>query len=224
MKKITKALVLLLCAVLLITASVAGTVAYLTSKGSVTNTFTVGNISIKLDETTVDADGKPVTPAARTEDGNTDVKLIPGRTITKDPTVWVQEGSEPAYIRMKVTISHYTELTDIFGDSFLPQNYVTEWDNTVWVSTELIDVDTQNDTATYEFRYKEIYTAVANNNDNVDDYYALPALFQTFTLPGAAVDNNELATLNGLSIDVVAEAIQAETFANEAAAWAAFGG
>ena len=43
MKNAKKVLLLVLCAVLLVGASVAGTVAYLTATDSVENTFTVGN-------------------------------------------------------------------------------------------------------------------------------------------------------------------------------------
>ena len=223
MKKRTKALLLVLCALMLVTTSVMGTVAYLTSTADVANTFTVGDIAIKLDETTVDADGKAVEPAARTEEGNKDVKLIPGRTITKDPTVWVREGSEPAYIRMKVTISNFAALKSIFGESFLPQDYVEGWDKTTWVPTNDVAIDSTKDTATYEFRYKSVYDATPDDNDNADDFDKLPALFQTFTLPGEKVDNAALEKLKGLNITVVAEAIQAETFDDANAAWAAFG-
>ena len=46
-----KALLMACCAVLLVFASVIGTLAYLTdTTEKVTNTFTVGNVAIKLDE------------------------------------------------------------------------------------------------------------------------------------------------------------------------------
>ena len=61
MKKKTKALMLVLCAVLLVTASVLGTMAYLTSTEKVVNTFTVGKVAITLDEAKVNADGTAVT-------------------------------------------------------------------------------------------------------------------------------------------------------------------
>ena len=50
MKTKSKALLLTLCAVLLVAASVMGTMAYLTSTDKVENTFTVGNVKITLDE------------------------------------------------------------------------------------------------------------------------------------------------------------------------------
>ena len=56
----TKALLMSLCAVLLVAASVLGTMAYLTDSKDVKNTFTVGNVSIKLDEAKVNADGKAI--------------------------------------------------------------------------------------------------------------------------------------------------------------------
>ena len=99
MKKAKKILALLLCAVLLVGASVAGTVAYLTSQAEVTNTFTVGQVAITLDESKVDVYGA--------KDGDTRVtsntyKLIPGHAYTKDPVIHVTAGSEPCYVFVKI--------------------------------------------------------------------------------------------------------------------------
>lgn len=101
MKKTSKVLLLGLCAVLLVTASVFGTVAYLTDTESVKNTFTVGNIDITLDET------------------EATYKMIPGYTITKDPKVTVKTGSEPCWLFVKLEKSQnfdkYMEYT-VDGD------------------------------------------------------------------------------------------------------------
>lgn len=100
MKKLNKALLLALCAALLVTASVMGTLAYLThTTGPVTNTFTVGNVSISLDEAKVDVYGEL--------DGNTRVtentyKLIPGHEYVKDPTIHVNAGSEECWVFIKM--------------------------------------------------------------------------------------------------------------------------
>ena len=99
MKNAKKILALLLCAVLLVGASIAGTVAYLTSKDEVTNTFTVGKVQITLDETDVDVNG--------VKDGETRVKentykLIPGHTYVKDPVVHVDAESENCFPYIKV--------------------------------------------------------------------------------------------------------------------------
>lgn len=74
------ALVLVLC------CAVGGTLAWLTDKTDpVTNTFTVGDIDIDL-----------------TESDHLDLKMIPGRTITKDPKVTVKAGSEACWLFVKV--------------------------------------------------------------------------------------------------------------------------
>lgn len=100
MKKKTKALMLVLCAVLLVTASVLGTMAYLTSTDKVVNTFTVGKVAITLDEAKVNADGTAVTPAERVKENA--YHLLPGHGYTKDPTVHVQANSEDSFIFVKV--------------------------------------------------------------------------------------------------------------------------
>ena len=91
MKTKSKALLLTLCAVLLVAASVMGTMAYLTSTDKVENTFTVGKVAIKLDEAKANNDGSLVEGAARVKAN--EYKLLPGHTYNKDPMVTVLSGS-----------------------------------------------------------------------------------------------------------------------------------
>ena len=100
MKTKSKALLMTLCAVLLVAASVLGTMAYLTSQDSVTNTFAIGKIDITLDEAQVDANGKAIENVARVKENS--YKLMPGHEYDKDPTVHVKKDSEDAYIFVKV--------------------------------------------------------------------------------------------------------------------------
>lgn len=210
MKKF-KALLVVACALLLVAASVFGTMAYLTSTDTVTNTFTVGKVAIKLDEAKVDADGKPVANAERVKENS--YKLLPGHTYTKDPVLTVKGGSEDAYVRLLVTINKASALKEVFGTNFLPQNYVDNtWNAQTWPCVKTT-VNT-DDTVTYEFRYKEIVEAKAADQK-------LDALFKSFTVPGT-VNGDQLAKLGGLEIKVIGEAIQAEGFTNADAAWAAF--
>jgi len=206
-----KPILLALCAVLLVAATILGTVAYLTDKEGVVNTITVGQVDLVLDEAVVDANGNPT--GGRTEEGNK-YHLIPGQTYTKDPTVTVVKGSEESYVRMIVTINCYKELCEIFENPFLPQNLVTGWDNTVWVTTEEIKVDDAANTGTYEFRY---YTTVAGGTEGV----TLDALFDSFTIP-ADVTGAQLKTIANLEINVEAHAIQKSGFDTADAAWAEF--
>lgn len=100
MKTKRKALLLSLCAVLLVVASVMGTMAYLTAESAtVTNTFTVGNIAITLDEAPVDTNGKQIEGARRT--ANTYL-LVPGQEYKKDPIVHVLANSENSWIFVEV--------------------------------------------------------------------------------------------------------------------------
>ena len=100
MKTKRKALLLSLCAVLLVVASVMGTMAYLTSTATVTNTFTVGEaVTITLDEAEVNNDGTPVAGADRVTANS--YKLMPGHEYTKDPIVHVT--GETCYVFVEVS-------------------------------------------------------------------------------------------------------------------------
>ena len=101
MRTKTKALALALCAVLLVVTTVFVTMAYLTSEDSVTNTFTVGKVTITLDEADVKSDGTYVSNKDARVDAN-EYKLIPGHTYIKDPTIHVADDSEECWLFVKV--------------------------------------------------------------------------------------------------------------------------
>lgn len=214
MKTKSKALLLTLCAVLLVAASVMGTMAYLTSTDKVENTFTVGKVAIKLDEAKVDTDGTPVTPAERVKANS--YKLLPGHTYNKDPMVTVLSGSESSYIKMTVTFSEASALDAIFAPTGADLTSIFNgYDSTNWIYKGNTKDATAN-TRTYEFWYKE--TVGAPTAD-----VALDALFDSITVPGT-ITNKQLETIKGMTITVNAYAIQADGFANAEAAWAAYAG
>ena len=120
MKKTKKILALALAAVMLVCTTVAATVAYLQDTDSVSNTFTIGQVDITLDELPVDPYGVPSTsevvdgetvwtpiPTEELEDFEDRVKsntykLIPGHRYVKDPTVTVGALSEDAWLFVKI--------------------------------------------------------------------------------------------------------------------------
>ena len=221
MKTKSKALLLTLCAVLLVTASVLGTMAFLTSTASVENTFTVGSVKITLDEAKVTTDGKPVEGAARVAENS--YKLMPGHTYTKDPTIHVDAASEDCFIRAKVTLTNAKEWIAIatkYADNKVENIIKGTDDNIWWVSQPA--VDTVNNTVTYTFVYKneshtdELGKRIWTSTDSKD-----LVLFNEIAIPGG-LTNDELAAVGSSKITVVAEAIQADGFETEAAAWAAF--
>ena len=101
MKRKTKVLGMVTAAVLLVTATIFGTMAYLTSTDEVTNTFTVGSVAIKLDEAEANADGTLVEGADRVKANS--YKLMPGHEYDKDPVVHFADNSEAAWLFVEVT-------------------------------------------------------------------------------------------------------------------------
>lgn len=238
MKTKSKALLLTLCAVLLVAASVLGTMAYLTSTAKVENTFTIGKVEITLDETDVTNPNGPRVKA-------NSYKLMPGTTYTKDPTVTVKAGSEDSYVRMKVTFNNAAALMEMlpsaenledFDDDEIalikkvaPILFLTNYTavDSVWLpeyamlgmEKTLADpnyfvYDAQADTVTYIFYYPTTVTATTAD-------VTLPVLFDTIKVP-EHVTGEQLAKLNNFQITVIAEAIQAGSFTDAADAWSHF--
>lgn len=119
----TKTMFMILAVVLIVGISVGGTLAWLTATtGPVTNTFTVGDINIKLEEhaynpeiTNVKLDDNPVTSQT--------YPLIPGTTYFKDPTVTVLANSEDCYLFVK--FEEDNKNTDVL-------TYTSELDGNGW--------------------------------------------------------------------------------------------
>lgn len=222
MKK--KSLIMLVCALMIMSSVAFGTIAYLTDRAGVTNRFTIGNVDIVVDETEVDEDGNPVEPPQRTEEEN-EYPLIPGSEYVKDPTMTVKAKSEEAYVRMMVTITNAAELKDIFAElavqypekyanGFVPEQHVTGWDNAEWNFISMTE-DTTLNTFTLEFRYPT--TVEPTDTEDI----VLPALFDTIKVPGE-LTNEHLTRLENFTIDVYGNAIQTTGFATADEAWAAF--
>lgn len=210
--KARKILVSLAALALVAAISIGGTIAYLTSNDEVVNTFTVGNVAIKLDEAKANTDGTLVEGAARV-DANS-YKLLPGHTYNKDPMVTVLSGSETSYIKMTVTFSKANELDAIFAPTGAELTSIFNgYDAANWIYKGNTKNTTDN-TRTYEFWYKE---AVGAPTADV----ALDALFDSITVPGT-ITNEQLATIAGMTITVNAYAIQADGFATADAAWTAY--
>lgn len=212
MKTRSKALLLTLCAVVLVIATVFGTMAYLTSTDKVENTFTVGSVNIKLDEAKANPDGSLVANADRVKAN--EYKLLPGHTYNKDPMVTVLSGSESSYVKMTVTFSKASALDAIFAPTGAELTSIFNgYDVANWIYKGNTK-DATADTRTYEFWYKE---AVAAPTADV----ALDALFDSITVPGT-ITGDQLKTIENMTITVNAYAIQADGFKTEAAAWDAF--
>lgn len=246
----TKALLMSLCAVLLVAASVLGTMAYLTDSKDVKNTFTVGNVAIKLDEAKVNADGKAidkegnvVTDLAKAERvAENSYKLLPGHEYTKDPTVTVNTPSVESYVRMKVTFNKASQIIAMCTDPEFAEDGPTgvenayplirmvkfveanaaKWDGII--PDNMVDTEDMLADAKYFDAKNDTLTYYFYYTEPVaaiDADVKLATLFDSIKVPEWAT-GDQLKALQGFEINVVAEAIQADGFENADAAWAAF--
>lgn len=152
---------------------VGGTLAWLYDvTGTLTNTFTYGDININL-----------------TEGQDLDLQMVPGKVITKDPVVEVEAGSEACYLFLKVEESaavkdyltyelydFWTALPGVDGVYYMEisaedaENGVSFdviVDNEVFVS-ESVDKAMMQDVAADPELVQLSFTAYAVQKDNVE--------------------------------------------------------
>lgn len=207
--------------VALLATCFAGTYAYLKDSEAQANTFTTGNVLISLDEAIVEKDGNGnlVATDERTKKDQ-EYKLFPAMTVTKDPTIYV-EGTEPAYVAAKITITG--DLYDLIG--------VEGYDNIdihKLASGGLIKADATQETGWngLSMVYKTDACVIYQEADKANNTWVLYIfmnnpqavgteieLFNTLTIP-AEWDNDEMAKINGMEINVQAFATQTNGFAN----------
>lgn len=190
--------------------------AYLSDADTMTNEFTVGQISVKLEEPnwnpTLDEDG----------DGVYDVlQLKPLQVITKDPKIY-NDGQNDEYVFMTVTIpkanvktngSTTAETIELFT---FTANKSEHWEYSMangggmvhlydydWI---LIDKVEDDNSATYVYAYYSPWSSSTSAIGNVKPGTSTPALFNTIQF--ANVDENEYDKLQGLEVVVNAYGIQ----------------
>ena len=274
-KKITA---LCLCVALLAVAVVGASLAYFTDTKSATNTFTVGNVSIKLIEsklhrqgsggtgdTSIPTPGQTASGMKYISDGTkafTDAEIqadaetyatdylavkgenmVPGRRVAKSPYV-INTGANDAYIRIRVMIP-----------SAANNDYVNVHEGgvitNVWCSTSMLSGEFVNTKSGGQSNEPYIEKAAVTRDGVTYDVYtfvrveplaagkmtewnvwnniginkdATSADIQKAIDAGAIklVATDGGAKTMTLNVLVEADAIQAEGFANAAAAWAAF--
>lgn len=206
MKTKSKALLLALCAVLLVAASVLGTLAYLTSQDKVTNTFSVGSVVITMDELDTDSDNNKDDNRTYGEGDNAVVrdkangyKLLPGHQYTKDPIVHVDSNSEECYLFVIVK----NEIAGIESDATGDKTVAAQMAKNGWN-----EVGTTADGTLYVYGTTEAPTAVKGGENK--------PVFETFKIDGD-VTNTTLAGYKDKTIVVTAYAVQKDGFEGKAA-------
>lgn len=189
-----KTLTVIIALVLVVVMSVAGTVAYLTSQATVTNTFTVGKVAITLDETKVTEYGDAV-PSAAPVSAN-QYTLIPGHTYTKNPTVHVNADSENCWVFVKVT----NEIAAIEAPASATDPVYVQINQQI----------TNNGWTALEGQPGVYYMTYTKGQTDKD-----LEVFQSFKVAGDA----DISAYAGETIVINAYAIQSDGFGTASAAW-----
>lgn len=172
---------------------VGATLAYFTDNDSASNVVTMGHVDISLNESSTDDDGI-VADETIPGEGMTFKNVMPGDVLSKNPSIQVENGSQDAYVRMKM---------EIVADD---ESGITEKDLAdleVGIRNQIIEGTDWTYDGIYYY-YNEILSA----GDEVD-------FFKTVTIPATWANNTADGTFN---IKLTAEAIQADNVTPERAA------
>ena len=217
MKK--KSILMAVIAVMLVAVLVVGgTLAYFTDTKSATNTFTVGDVKIKLDESNVnDPSGDRVT-------SNEYTGMLPGIQYKKDPVV-TNTGKNGAYVRAVVTIENGMNWMGLYNENVWTAPQAEAFKKLIcnkmgegW-SLEDYDYVTNAERGSTDF------VAVLKYDGVLAAGKATSAMFEKVMLPANATANDistRVAQNGVFHIDVVAQAIQADGFTSWNDAFAAF--
>ena len=220
MKKNTllrKALVMVCTMALVACLSVAATIAYFTDSDSVTNTFTVGNVAITMDEK--NTDGKDAAGVANDDlvrDTANKYHLVPGVTYEKDPTIHVAENSEDCWLFVKVengiaaieAQAEYKDKNDAIAQGTIAEQMAAfGW--TAVAGTENIYAYEKTVGKAVDVPVFKAFKIDGEKTVNVEDGKTKPE------------GKEDIADYANQTVNVTAYAIQAAGFENSADAWTA---
>lgn len=195
-KKITA---IFLCVALVAIAIVGASLAYFTDTKTATNTFTMGDVKITLDEANANGEGRVT---------SNEYNVYPGAVVTKDPTVH-NTGKNAAWIRAKVEVKGWVTNREKYpnymagelGDSL---QYLIDRLGEGW---SFVSATAANEDVTFVLKYDTTLAAGADTT----------AMFQQVKVPAGLENTDEFGT-----ITVKADAIQADGLATWEAAFAEF--
>lgn len=186
---------------LLICISAGGTIAWLSVySGSVTNTFTVGDINILLRENKHVATPSGGFLGSLSESewvvSNDNYKIVPGASDYKNPTVFVEVGSEPCWVYILLKNELGSNISYTVADTPL-----TGW--------HLVESGTVGGTESKLYRYNSEVTASGSGDVSFNNisYVKLPALFTTVAY-STSITKENIANLDKKTVVVTAYAHQ----------------
>ena len=191
MKK--RMLLIVLSVVLVSAAAVGATLAYFSATATADNTFTVGNVQIKLEE------------PRWTEAGSKDApEVYPGEPLEKDPFV-TNIGANPCVVRIKVDLP----ISGITFRNFDTTNWIDGGDGYYYYKFPLkstIDTDPNNASLTVSttklFTHVVMPTSLTNGDASTDYDITVTAeavqaqgIFPSFSSIRDGISTSELATV-----------------------------
>ncbi len=187
MKK--KLVTVCLVACMAVTAVAGGTLAYFTDTKTETNTFTVGDVEITLNEDNWDEEN---------------AKLVPHATIKKDPSVTLTSGSENAWVFVELEIGEglesMMEATKPESANTLHQKFEA------WVKNgELAGIN-----ANWKFVEEKDNKIVYRYTDAATAPKTTETLFDTVVVPDELESTDVENATGNKNIVITAKAIQAE--------------
>ena len=209
-KKALIVLCALVSVVVIVATSVLATVAYLTATAAVSNVFTVGNVSLTMDEAKVNPDGTYVSDATNRGDTNT-YNLVPGATYIKDPVIHVAAGSQASYLFITIK-NDIAALADPEQPSIAKQLKDNGWAKLAHQDVGDIYVYVGTSKMTDDGNLALTATKEDVTFSSVGDY----KLFDTFTIDDS---HKDLSLYASAKITINAFAIQNTGLDNVAGAW-----
>lgn len=203
---------ILLCVTLVALAAIGATFAYLTDSKTVNNTFTMGNVAIKLDETDIkNPTGDRVT--------SNEYNVYPGAVVKKDPVVH-NTGKNAAYIRATINVenwmnncaAYYPEFGIAYPSAGYEQSLLLLVD-ALGEGWSIVGVETGKPFEIGNFSAKFILKYDGTLASGADT----TAMFNNVKVPAGIKNGNDFG-----AITVVAQAIQADGFDTWEAAFAAY--
>lgn len=222
-----KIITLALVAIIAVTAIASASIAYFTDTKTATNTFTVGNVKITLDEAPVDEEGK-ATDGNRVTGNDYGIDAVyPGATLDKDPTVH-NVGKNPAYIRATINVSDWMNICAAFYPEYDKHFMEEGYEQSLMLLVDELGKDwsivgvTAGDTfalgaldAKFVLKYDGVLAAGEDTTP----------MFRHVMIPTSVGESNGYATPlfdSFKEIKITAQAIQANGFDSWEAAFAAF--
>ena len=222
MKRIKHVLIVAVALILTCAISVAATYAYLYDKSDTArNTISAGKVKVSLSEAKVNEDGKPVdengNEVANVADAprvlNNHYKLLSNRTYTKDPTIYVEEGSEDCILLVLIYMPYALEKVIKYGSSLTdPEDFGVQFVTNGWEASGIIEeIKDANENLIGRYMW---FTYSENGYPRTVSGGATIPFIESITIRSNATDK-ELEEASAADMEITAFAFQLEELGDD---------